>query len=95
MADSIRVGKSNATLLSDIMSIADIKDRRTAYQIIEELIVKHGYPIVASRKGEHKGYYIPANQKELEEAKRTFKNAIDSMNNRYVCIVNNYENTEV
>ena len=43
MADSIRVGKSSATLLSDIMSIADIKDRRTAYQIIEELIVKHGY----------------------------------------------------
>src|SRR5690625_4207783 len=90
VAQSIRVGKENATLLSDIMILADIKERRQAYQIIEDLINKHGYPIVASRSGDYRGYFIPANDKEFQEIVETFKTTIDSMNKRYENLLNNY-----
>lgn len=91
VADSIRVGKENAILLDDIMIIANIRDKRNAYIIIEQLIVKHGYPIVASRKGEFKGYYIPSNKDEFTEAKKTFKNSINSMNKRYLSLIENFK----
>lgn len=90
VAESIRVGKRNATLLSDIMMIADIKDRRQAYIIIEDLINKYGYVIGASKKGKHRGYYIPANEKEFKEVAEHFKLSVDSMNNRYMNLLKNY-----
>jgi len=87
----IRKGKENATLLSDIMIVADIQDRRNAYQIIEDLVVKHGYVIGGSKSGEFKGYYIPANDKEFNEIAHTFKNTIGSMNKRYTSLLSNYK----
>ena len=90
VAESIRVGRHNATLLSDIMSIAEIDDRRTAYQIIEDLINKYGYVIVASRSGEYKGYFYPANEMEFRKYAKTFKQSIDSMKKRYNNLINNY-----
>lgn len=89
VADSIRVGKENATLLSDIMIIAQIDDRRQAHQIIESLINDYGYVIGASRNNP-KGYYIPANEREFVEIIGTFKRTINSMDNRYKNLINNY-----
>ncbi len=91
VADNIRVGKENAIKLDDIIILADIEDKRHAYIIIEELIVKHGYPIVASRNGEYKGYFVPSNELEFDEARKTFKNSIDSMTKRYDSLVANFE----
>jgi len=91
VADSIRVGKQNAILLSDIMIIADIQDRRNGYLIIEELINKHGYVIGASKKGVHRGYYIPADEREFQEVARTFKQSVDSMHKRYRSLLDNYK----
>lgn len=91
VASLIRVGKVNATLLSDIMSIAEIEDRRTAYKVIEDLINKHGYVIGASKSGEFKGYYIPANEAEFQEVVYSFKRTINSMKARYENLKNNYE----
>lgn len=90
VADIIRVGKRNATLLSDIMNVAHIKDERQAYIIIENLINKHGYPIVASRKGKYRGYYYPANKSEFDEARETFESSIISMQKRYNNLIKNY-----
>jgi len=94
VADCIRVGKENATLLSDIMMIADIKDRRQAHIIIEQLINDYGYVIGASREGSFRGYYIPANKQEFKEIAGTFKRAIDSMDKRYENLLKNYQNQE-
>lgn len=91
VADCIRVGKENATLLSDIMIIADIKDRRQAHIIIEQLINDYGYVIGASREGTFRGYYIPANEREFNEIADTFKKTIDSMDKRYGNLLKNYE----
>jgi len=91
VADCIQIGKENATLLSDIMIIADINDRRQAHIIIEQLINDYGYVIGASRKGEHKGYYIPANDREFKEITDTFKATVDSMKTRYKNLIRNYE----
>lgn len=90
VAESIRVGKENATLLSDIMIIADIKDRRQAYIIIEDLINKYGYVIGASKHGKYKGYYIPANETEFKEVVDHFKQSVDSMKRRYNNLLVNY-----
>lgn len=87
----IRVGKENATLLSDIMSICGISDRRQAYQIIEDLIIKYGYPIVASKQGEYKGYFLPANTEEFQEAAATMRTTIESMKKRYNKLIENYK----
>lgn len=95
VADCIRVGKQNATLLSDIMTIADIKERRKAYQIIEDLINQYGYVIGASKHGEYKGYYKPANEAEFKEIAETFKQSINSMDRRYKNLLINYSKTGV
>lgn len=90
VANLIRVGKRNAIVLTDIMSLANISDRRQAYTIIENLINKHGYPIVASRKGKYRGYYYPANKSEFDEARETFESSIISMQKRYNNLIKNY-----
>lgn len=90
VADSIRVGKENATLLSDIMIIADIDDRRQAHTIIEQLINNYGYVIGANRTGKFKGYYKPANDREFLEIASTFKKTVNSMNKRYNNLLINY-----
>lgn len=91
VADIIRVGKENATLLSDIMILADIRDHRQAYLIIEELINKYGYVIVASRRGKHRGYYYPANEYEFKEAVKPFRSSVNSMQKRYNNLIRNFK----
>jgi len=91
VASLIRVGKENATLLSDIMSIAEIGERRIAARIIEDLINRHGYVIGASKSGKFKGYYIPANEKEFKEVIQSFKRTINAMEVRYKNLKSNYE----
>jgi len=93
VAESIRTGKHNATLLSDIMIIADIEDKRQAYTIIEELINDYGYVIGASKSGKYRGYYIPASRREFVEVASQFKQSINSMNKRYENLLNNYKKT--
>jgi len=90
VANCLRVGKSNAIRLSDIMEIADIKDRRYAYSIIERLINRYNLPIVASKRGEHKGYYYPADKDEFIEAISSIERHIDSMNKRHDNLIKNY-----
>ena len=90
VANLIRVGKENATLLNDIISIAELRDRRQAHIIIEELINDYGYVIGASKTGKYKGYYIPADEKEFKEIAGTFKRSVDSMNKRYKNLLSNY-----
>lgn len=90
VANLIPKGKANARLMRDIMKIAGIDDTRFFYQIIESLINKHGYVIVGSKRGT-KGYYIPANKSELEEARRVMKATIDSTTTRYENLLTNYE----
>lgn len=91
IADIIRVGKENATLLSDIMILANIRDNRQAYLIIEELINKYGYVIVASRRGKHRGYYYPANECEFKEAVKPFRSSVNSMQKRYNNLIRNFK----
>lgn len=90
LADSIRVGKENAILLDDLMIIAGIQEKRSAYQIIEDLINHYGYVIGASKTGVHKGYYIPANEKEFNEMAHTFENSINSMTRRHRNLLINF-----
>lgn len=90
VVDCIRVGKPNAILLSDIMIIADIQDRRNAYSIIEELINKYGYVIGASKSGIHKGYYYPETDKEFNEVVHTFNKTIQSLKKRHDNLLINY-----
>lgn len=87
----IRVGKENATLLSDICSIANIESERQAYSIIEQLVNRYGYPIVASRSGKYRGYFIPANDREFYKALRTFRAEYMSMIERYNNLLDNYK----
>ncbi|HFI0019315.1 TPA: DNA-binding protein [Streptococcus suis] len=40
-------------------------DKRTVRKCVRRLIIKHKIPIIGNRKGNHKGYFIPANHSEL------------------------------
>ena len=91
VAGILREGKTNATLMSDIMSIAGINDRRQMYQIIEELIVKYGYCIAGSKKGEYKGYYIISNKGELIETLNSLNSTIQSMMTRHKKLQENFK----
>lgn len=88
----LRVGKENATLLSDIMILTDIQCRRQAHAVIEQLINDYGLVIGASRMDPFRGYYIPANQIEFIEIADTFKSTIESMEKRYYNLIENYNN---
>lgn len=90
VADIIPIGKQNAILLRDIATITSIPDNRNLYEIIEQLIIKYNMPIVGSRKGKYRGYYMPANDRELHEARITLRNTIKSLEKRYQSVVKNY-----
>ncbi|MBO4112158.1 DNA-binding protein [Streptococcus suis] len=40
-------------------------DKRTVRECVRRLIIKHKIPIIGNRKGNYKGYFIPANHSEL------------------------------
>lgn len=90
LADIIPFGKQNALNLDTIMKLCDIKEKRNAYEIIERLIVEHGYTILASRKGSFRGYFIPKNEQEFKENIKPFKQTINSMNKRHKALLDNF-----
>lgn len=94
VVSALREGKENATLLSDIMMIADIQDRRQAYQIIEDLIIKYGYCIAGNKKGEFKGYYLITNKSELKETLGSLNTTIQSLMKRHKMLLLNYNRTD-
>ena len=77
-ANLLREGKEQATLMSDIMSVLNIQDRRQAYQIVEDLINKYHYPIGANRSGEHRGYFLISTEDELEEVVTVQRASVES-----------------
>ena len=90
LADTLPIGKQNAITLDNIMKLCGIKDKRNAYEIIENLIIEHGYVILANRKGKYRGYFIPANEKEFKESIIPFKQATASMNKRHSALLYNF-----
>ena|SRR5699024_2669173 len=90
LADILPVGKQNAITLDTIMKLCDIKEKRNAYEIVERLIIEHGYVILASRKGEFKGYFIPENEAEFKENVKPFIQSIQSMNRRHNALLENF-----
>ncbi|HSH51420.1 MAG TPA: hypothetical protein VK982_06820, partial [Bacteroidales bacterium] len=78
VASVLREGKERAILSQDIMKLADLKDKRQVHEIIEQLILKHGFVIGASRRGEHRGYYLISNYEEFKETADTYNEQIQS-----------------
>jgi hypothetical protein len=93
LADSIRVGKSNAILLDDLMIIARIEDKRQAYTIIERLINRYGYVIGGSKQGK-KGYYYPASEKEFNEIVNLSSKHLNSLQKKHDNLLINYKKKE-
>lgn len=91
VASVLRQGKEKATLMSDIMSLTDIKEERQMYQIIEDLIVKYGYCIAGNKSGAFKGYYIISNESELGETLHTMEKTIKTMAKRHEKLRENYK----
>lgn len=60
----IGVGSEKAITAKQI-SKATLLDERTIRGCIRRLIIKYKVPIIGNRKGDHKGYFIPANHSEL------------------------------
>lgn len=86
----LREGKAEAITSTDILRLTGLKDQRNIYEIIEQLIIQHGYAIGASRTGEHKGYYLISNQKELRESLHSYNEQIQSMLKRHKKLRENY-----
>lgn len=86
----LREGRENATTTSTIMMLTGIKGKRDVYEIIEQLILKHGYVIGASRTGEHRGYFLITNHKEYTDTMNTRSAHIKSMIKRHKKMGENY-----
>jgi|SRR5699024_1531772 len=90
LADTIPHGQHNAITLNTIMDKVGISNKRTAYEIIEMLILKYDYVILANRKGSNIGYFIPANEDEYRNGVKPFKQSIKSMEKRAKALHNNF-----
>lgn len=95
LADIIPTGQENAIKLDNIMKMAGIKDKRTAYEIIERLIIRYGYTILANRTGDNVGYFIPKDEQELNECIKPFLQSVNSMQKRYTALIHNFYNKEI
>lgn len=62
----LNVGVENAIDALSLVRILGFKDRRELSRQIE-LERRDGYPICASVSGEHRGYYLAANETELRQ----------------------------
>ncbi|HEM6342576.1 TPA: DNA-binding protein [Streptococcus suis] len=60
----IGVGIEKAITARHIAQLTNL-DKRTVRECVRRLIIKHKIPIIGNRKGNHKGYFIPANHSEL------------------------------
>lgn len=90
VASVLREGKENSITATDIMRFTGIKDKRSIHEIIEQLILKYGFVIGSSRKGEYKGYYLISNKEELKETLYTYNAQIQSMIKRHQKLRENY-----
>lgn len=86
----LRKGKHNALQLQDIMTVCDVRCRRQAYKIMEDLINKHGVPVGSNRTGENRGYFIIGNKKELHDVVREQSAAINSQQKKLNNLMANY-----
>lgn len=88
----LRKGMAQAITTADIQRLTGFKDRRIIYEIIEQLVVKYGCVIGASRTGEFKGYYLISSQKELQDSLYSYNVQIQSMLKRHQKLRENYIN---
>lgn len=89
VASVLREGKENAITSDSIMKVCEIDSKREVMEIVERLIVDHGYCIGTGRN-KNKGYYLISDQKELETTLRTYSKQIQSMMNRRQRLAENF-----
>lgn len=82
--DLLPVGNERKMPLKDISKLLNVNER-TIYQVISNL-VKKGVPIVASRNGHERGYYIATNTEELAEGTQAYKEQAKDMVDRIGCL---------
>lgn len=90
VAGVLREGKAEAVTSKDIVMLTGASSKRDVMEIIEQLVVKHGYVIGSSRRGEHRGYYLISNASELQETLHTYNEQIQSMMKRHKKLNENY-----
>lgn len=90
VAGVLREGKAEAVTSKDIVMLTGVASKRDVHEIIEQLIVQHGYVIGSSRAGNHRGYYLISNATELQESLTTYNNQIQSMMKRHKKLNQNY-----
>lgn len=78
--DLLPIGGERKMPINDIGTLLGI-DRRKVHQVVSCLI-KKGVPVVASRNGTDKGYYIATNEQERSDGTRAFKEQIRDMQER-------------
>lgn len=82
--DLLPVGNERKMPLKDISTLLNVNER-TIYQVVSNL-VKKGVPIVASRNGKERGYYIATNTEELAEGTQAYKEQAKDMVDRIGCL---------
>lgn len=90
VAGVLREGKAEAITSTDIVMLTSAGSKRDVHEIIEQLIVQHGYVIGSSRSGKHRGYYLISNASELQESLHTYNNQIQSMMKRHKKLRENF-----
>lgn len=82
--DLLPTGNERKMPLKDISKLLNVNER-TIYQVVNNL-VKKGVPVVASRNGAERGYYIATNSDELAEGTQAYKEQAKDMVDRIGCL---------
>ena len=82
--DLLPTGNERKIPLKDISTLLNVNER-TIYQVVRNL-VKKGVPVVASRNGVERGYYIATNTDELAEGTQAYKEQAKDMVDRIGCL---------
>lgn len=82
--DLLPTGNERKMPLKDISTLLNVNER-TVYQVVSNL-VKKGVPVVASRNGSERGYYIATNTDELTEGTQAYKEQAKDMVDRIGCL---------
>jgi len=64
IAEILGIGRDNARTAQEIGRILDLDPRSVTAQVSKERLA--GSPICSICRGEHRGYFLPANRQELE-----------------------------
>jgi len=89
LASAIPNGNENAITLDKLMDRVGISNRRTTQEILEQLILKHGYVILANKQ-HPRGYYMPLNDSEFNNGINPIKETARSFNDRVNALYHNY-----